>query len=199
MALRAMPGARRVAGQALRPAQPPQNRTCRFSRIRLKHRPAHTRSTAGTVRDGTSGGRERGSYLRWRGRGAPRCWCCRPARGPDRRPPCRPRTGPAWVPWRISDSPLIHQMICYTKSLKSTQRGFDHSSSPSASLPSRDILFPLLISGRKPAECGHSLAICPNHEDAASRPISGRFPSLSAHFLRRNRTTAILVRMLESR
>jgi hypothetical protein len=53
-------------------AQPPQNRTCRFLRIRLKHRPAHARSTAGTVRDGTSGGRERGSYLRWRSGGAPR-------------------------------------------------------------------------------------------------------------------------------
>lgn len=84
--------ARRVAGQALRPAQPPQNRTCRFPRIRLKHRPASSRSTAGTVRDGTSGGRERGSYLRWRGRGAPRCWCCRPARGPD--PLCRHRASP---------------------------------------------------------------------------------------------------------
>ena len=83
-----------VAGQALRPAQPPQNRTCELPRIRLKHRPAHSKSTAGTVRDGTSGGRERGSYLRWRGRGAPRCWCCRPARGPDRRPLCKPRTGP---------------------------------------------------------------------------------------------------------
>src|SRR5688572_16648514 len=34
------------------------------------------------------------------------------------------------------------------------RRGFDDSSSPSASLPSRDILFPLLISGRKPAERG---------------------------------------------
>jgi hypothetical protein len=61
----------RVAGQASRPAQPPQNRTCRFLRIRLKHRPAHARSTAGTVRDGTNGGRERGWYRRWRGRGAP--------------------------------------------------------------------------------------------------------------------------------
>ena len=61
----------RVAGQALRPAQPPQNLTCELPRIRLKHRPAHSKSTAGTVRDGTSGGRERGSYLRWRGRGAP--------------------------------------------------------------------------------------------------------------------------------
>jgi hypothetical protein len=27
---------------------------------------------------------------------------------------------------------------------------------PSASLPIRDILFPLLISGPKPADCGHS-------------------------------------------
>ena len=62
----------RIAGQAIRPAQPPQNRTCELPRIRLKHRPAHTRSTAGAVRDDTSGGREHGSYPRWRGRGAPR-------------------------------------------------------------------------------------------------------------------------------
>ena len=53
------------------PSHPPltrntvaQNRTCELPRIRLKHRPAHSKSTAGTVRDGTSGGRERGSYLR---------------------------------------------------------------------------------------------------------------------------------------
>ena len=26
---------------------------------------------------------------------------------------------PAWAPWRISYSPLIHQMICHTKPLKS--------------------------------------------------------------------------------
>jgi hypothetical protein len=51
----------RAAGQALGPAQPPQNRTCRFPRIRLKHRPAHTRSPAGGVWDGTNGGRQRRS------------------------------------------------------------------------------------------------------------------------------------------
>ena len=33
------------------------------------------------------------------------------------------------------------------------QRGFDHSSCPSASLASRDILFPALWCGRNPAEC----------------------------------------------
>ena len=108
----------RVAGQALRPAQPPQNRTCGFLRIRLKHRPAHTRSTAGTARDGTSGGRERGSGLRWRGRDTPRRWCCRPARGPDRRPLCRPRTAGVPAPWRIRGFPQIHQMKCYSNSLK---------------------------------------------------------------------------------
>ena len=39
--------------------------------------------------------------------------------------------------------------------LESRECFWSHSS-PSASLPSRDILFPLLISGRNPAECGHS-------------------------------------------
>ena len=34
---------------------------------------------------------------------------------------------------------------------------------------------------------------------AADRPISGRLPSLSAEFLWRNRTTAILIRMLDIR
>jgi hypothetical protein len=53
------------------------------------------------------------------GPGALRRWCCRPARGPDRKPRCRPRTGPAWVPWRIGHCPLTHQMMCYTKPLKS--------------------------------------------------------------------------------
>jgi hypothetical protein len=92
-------GSTTVSGSraGLTAAQPPQNRTCRFPRIRLKHRPAHARSTAGTVRDGTSGGRERGSHLRWRGRDVPRYWYGRPARGLDRRPRCRPRTGPPAV------------------------------------------------------------------------------------------------------
>ena len=55
---------RRVAGQTLHPAQPDQNRTCRFPRHRAQHRPGHLRSTAGTVQDGTSGGREHGWRLR---------------------------------------------------------------------------------------------------------------------------------------
>jgi hypothetical protein len=45
------------------------------------------------------------------------------------------------------------------KSLKKAPRGFDDSSSPSAKTHSRDILFPPLISGRNPAECGHSWQI----------------------------------------
>jgi hypothetical protein len=133
----------RVAGQALRPAQPPQNRTCRFSRIRLKHQPAHTRSTAGTVRDGTSGGRERGSYLRSRGRGAPRCWCCRPAQGQDQRPLCRPRTPELGVPWRIRDSPQIQQMICYSNLLKSKKEN----------------VRPQFLSVRQHGLCGQSLRL----------------------------------------
>ena len=59
-----------VAGQGSRPAQPPQNRTCSFPPMRLKHRPAHRRSTARTVRDSTSGGRDHGAYFRWQSRGA---------------------------------------------------------------------------------------------------------------------------------
>jgi hypothetical protein len=37
--------------------------------------------------------------------------------------------------------------------LRKARRGFDDSSSPSASLASRDILFPGLVGGRKAAEC----------------------------------------------
>jgi hypothetical protein len=47
-----------------RPA--PQNRTSRLPRIPLERRPAQMRSTAAALRDGTSSGRERRSYLRWR-------------------------------------------------------------------------------------------------------------------------------------
>ena len=54
-------------------------------------------------------------------------WYCRPVRGLDRRPSWRPRTGPAcpvpwspaWVGWGKSYCPLIHQMKCYIKPLKS--------------------------------------------------------------------------------
>jgi hypothetical protein len=66
---------------------------------------------------GTSGGREHGSYPRWRGRGAPRCWCCRllEIRIEDRlagRAPARLR--------HLGESlfTLIHKMTCYTKPLK---------------------------------------------------------------------------------
>lgn len=42
--------------------------------------------------------------------------------------------------------------------------------------------------------CGH----LSEPRAAAARPISGRFPSLSAHFLQRNRTKPVLVRMLKA-
>jgi hypothetical protein len=120
---------------------------------------AHTRSTAGTVRDDISGARERGLYLRWPGRGAPRCWYCRSARGPDRRLLCRPRTSPAWVPWRIRSSPQIHQSICYSKSLKfhteRVRRQFLSLRHPVSALPgSRD------ISLKTPEFLGFSAQVC---------------------------------------
>jgi hypothetical protein len=34
---------------------------------------------------------------------------------------CRPRTGPAGVPWRIQGFPQIHLMICYSKRLKNNK------------------------------------------------------------------------------
>ena len=46
--------------------------------------PALARSTASAALGGTNGGRDAGSCLRWWGRGAPRCWRCRTARGLDR-------------------------------------------------------------------------------------------------------------------
>jgi hypothetical protein len=46
----------RVAGQACGPPRPLRTALAGFPRIRLNHRPAHTSSTAGGVRDGTSGG-----------------------------------------------------------------------------------------------------------------------------------------------
>jgi hypothetical protein len=51
----------RISGSA-RPA--PSEPYVQVPRIRLKHRPAHARSTVG---NGTSGGRERGWHLPWRG------------------------------------------------------------------------------------------------------------------------------------
>jgi hypothetical protein len=74
---------------------------------------------------------------------------------------------------------------------------FAASELPSANTPCRDILFPLLIRGRKAADCGRSWQIVRTMR-TGSRPVSGRFSSLSAHFLRSNRTTAILVRMLKA-
>jgi DNA invertase Pin-like site-specific DNA recombinase len=42
----------------MRPTQPPQNRTCRFPRIRLRHPPADISSSAETVRDGSASGND---------------------------------------------------------------------------------------------------------------------------------------------
>jgi hypothetical protein len=89
-------------------------------------------------------------------------------------------------------------MICYSNSLKYKTERVRPQFLSSASHPSRDILFPLLISGRKPAERG-LLRPLSEPRAAAARPISGLFLSLSAHFLRPNRTTAILVRMLKTK
>ena len=123
----------RVAGQALRPAQP---RTVRAGFPAYGDRPGrHQRWTRTRVVSPVAG------------RGAPRCWYCRPARDPDRRPLCRPRTatpapathrprtghapathrprtGHAWVPWRIRYCPLIREIMCYTNSLKSNAERF---------------------------------------------------------------------------
>jgi hypothetical protein len=88
-------------------------------------------------------------------------------------PSCRPRTGPAWVPWRIIYSPLIHQMKCYSKALKShIERAR-----------------PQFLSLRQPRQSGHSFscachrsesrkkrpfpAICPNHAPRPKGPFSG--------------------------
>jgi hypothetical protein len=135
-----------------------------------QYQPAHAQSTARTVRDRTSGGRKRGSSRRWPGRGAPRRRCCRPARGS-----WRPRTSPAWVPWRISYSPLIHQMICHTKPLKNQLERVRRQS----------------LSLRQHALSGHSFsvpdqrsetrrmrafsAIHPNHSDWLTRPFQAVF------------------------
>jgi len=88
--------------------------------------------------------------------------------------------------------------VWLNKALKTRRRGFDDSSSPSASLPSRDILFLLLISARNAAGHGHS-RLSVRTTGGGRQAISGRYPSLSAHFLRGNRTTGILVRILEAR
>jgi hypothetical protein len=85
-----------------------------------------------------------------------------------------------------------------SKSLKTRRRGFVDRTSPSAKTPSRDILFPCTADGRKAAERG-LLRPFVRTMRTGLRPTSGRFSSLLAHFLRSNRTTAILVRMLKAR
>ena len=75
---------------------------------------------------------------------------------------------------------------------------FAASELPSAKTPSRDIHFHRGHRGRSPQN-----AAIPGELSEPRRPARGAtlglFPSLSAHFLRRNRTTAILVRMSNAR
>ncbi len=101
------------------PSVPVQGWSAGDPHRRPAHESSHERHAGQDRRTmpATSRSRVRGASRPWRG--APRCWCCRPARGPDRRPPCRPRTPELGVPWRIGYSPQIHQMKCYTKPLKS--------------------------------------------------------------------------------
>jgi hypothetical protein len=117
------------------------------------------------------------------------------ARGdPPRGAAVRPSSS-ASSPTLAHDSPInTHQIRVVRKALKMRQRGFDDSSSSFASLLSRDILFPLLISGRKPAQCGHSRQIVRTTETTV-RAHFGPFSASLGH----NRTTPVLVRMSEAR
>ena len=52
--------------------------------------------------------KERSNLLRWRDRGAQRCWCCRPNPGPDRRPLCSRAPAP---PEYLGKSCIVHYCI----------------------------------------------------------------------------------------
>ena len=89
---------------------------------------------------------------------------------------------PAWVPWRISDSPLIHQMKCYTKSLKYQAESVrPQFLSLRQVCPFGTFFFAVCGGGRNPAECGLCVHLS-EPRGAARKPILGRFPSLSGHF-----------------
>ena len=123
------------------------------------------------------------------------------APGPRLTPTCGGRTRrPRTEEWPLPDDhPRSRcQLGALDPRSPITEEGSTTVPLPPPRRPCRDILFPLLISGRKPAECGHSWQIVRTMGPARG-PTSGRFPSLSAHFLRSNRTTAILVRMLKAR
>ena len=86
-----------------------------------------------------------------------------------RRPHGRPRMTRGHRDWLgLQRTELASATTCRSPGAR---RGFDDSSSPSAKPPIRDILFPLLISGRKPAEVRPSPANCPNHEDGLRGPF----------------------------
>jgi hypothetical protein len=84
------------------------------------------------------------------------------------------------------------------KPLKTRQRGFDDSSSPSASTLTCDILFRCSAAGWNGTECG-PLRLFVRTAGAGRSAHFGPFSVSLGHFLRRNRTTAILVRVSEAR
>jgi hypothetical protein len=99
------------------------------------------------------------------------------ARGANGRLRCRPRPPAvaAEPPRRVQDSPgNIHHNRCCCKSLKTRRRGFDDSSSPSASLPIRDIL----IWSPEPAGMAQNLGVRahtsepPGHANGPFRAVS---------------------------
>jgi hypothetical protein len=137
-----------------------------------------TRAGASNSISGRSGGSERSA--------------CRPACGG-----CRLGSGNVYTAVPILQSTSTRIRVLY-KSLKTRRRGFDHSSSPSASYATRYTLFPASSNRRKPAECA-ALRLFVRTGRRGRKAPSGHFPSLSPHFLRRNRTTAVLVRISEAR
>jgi hypothetical protein len=100
---------------------------------------------------------------------------CSRSEVPDRRPSSRRRTGLAWVPWRISYSPLIHQMKCYTKPLKShTERvGRQFLSLRQDALSGHSFSAPDQWS--KSRRLRPFLTNCPNHEDRLEGPLRAVF------------------------
>jgi hypothetical protein len=140
-------------------------RRCRVSapgsirpRRRLNPMPAGSRPAGRPfAREPPARGEHPGHLNRWRSRDASRRWCCRPASARSKtalQAAHRPRA----IKDRQSSLRILQARstaICVVhKPLKTRQRGFDDRTSPSASLPTRDILFPPLIRGRNPAECG---------------------------------------------